>query len=336
MKVLQVIPGNSINGSLLYSNFIENEIEGLRREGVEIKKFFFISRKSIFGLLNSKSKLEKEINLYKPDLIHVHTGSTTSFLVAISRKKKIPWIVTFGGSELLGNHQPSIKWKVRDKISILLSRISAKLSNGIICVSKNLQAILPNSTLKKSIVIPRGIDIQHFKPINKLEARGLLKINPERQIVIFSLNRKEAVVKNKVLADQVISVLQQKYRIDVSLISLIGYSRDEILLLLNAADALLITSLHEGSPNIVKEAMACNLPVVSVNCGDVKERLKDVKNSFVHSYDVKSLSESLNDVLNSRTRSNGREILLNQRLDRQSISLQISKFYKEVIDKHKF
>src|SRR6185312_17084351 len=221
-----------------------------------------------------------KINFFKPDLIHVHTGSTTSFLVALARKKKVPWIITFGGSELLGNHQAGMKWKIRDKLSILLSMISARLSNGIICVSKNLQSVLPNSTLKKSIVIPRGVDIEQFKPINKLEARRVLKIDSHKIVVIFSLNRKDAVVKNKILADQVISELEEKYGIDVSFITLIDYSKNEILLLLNAADALLITSLHEGSPNIVKEAMACNLPVVSVNCGDVNERLKNVKNSF--------------------------------------------------------
>jgi len=39
------------------------------------------------------------------------------------------------------------------------------------------------------------------------------------------------------------------------------------------ADVLLNPSYHEGSPNVVKEAMACGLPVVAADCGDVRKRL---------------------------------------------------------------
>src|SRR5690606_31789373 len=92
-------------------------------------------------------------------------------------------------------------------------------------------------------------------------------------------------------------------------------SKEEVLNMLNGANALLVTSLHEGSPNIVKEAMACNLPIVSVNCGDVSERLNGVKNcSVVDKYDAELLANELNEILNRRERSNGREKLFEDRI----------------------
>jgi len=333
MRILQIIPGNIKNGAVVYSNFINNEILGLQSMGVDIEIFFFISRMSVSGFLKAKKNLEKLIESYKPDLIHVHTGSTTTFLVAVAKKRDIPWVITFGGSELLGNHKNGIKWWLRDLISVFLSKTSAVMCNGIICVSKNLQKALPRKSSKKSIILPRGVDITIFIPLDKTKAREELNINTNEIIVLFSLNRTSAQVKNKNLADKVVTLFETKYKIQINLISLIGYSEKEIVLLLNAADALLVTSLHEGSPNIVKEAMACNLPVVSVNCGDVNERLKNVKNSFVHTYDAELLCDSLYKVIKSGIRSNGREVLLNQKLDRQSISLEILKLYKAIIDK---
>lgn len=333
MKVLQVIPANLKENNIVYSNFIESEIEALETVGLEIKKLFFLSRKSIIDFLKEKKNLEKQIISFKPDLIHVHTGSTTTFLVALSKKRNIPWIITFGGSELLGNHHSGIKWWMRDTISIFLSKLSARMCNGIICVSKNLQETLPLSCRKKSIVLPRGADIGFYKPIDKTEARKILDLNPDEIIVLFSMNRSNAVVKNKKLAEEVIEYTHVKSGFNIKMITLIGYSKQQIVLLLNAADALIMTSLHEGSPNIVKEAMACNLPIVSVTCGDVEERLKNVRNSYVHSYDSNLLSDSLKKVLVKKERSNGREVLINQGLDSVRITAKIKNYYKYISDK---
>jgi glycosyltransferase involved in cell wall biosynthesis len=76
---------------------------------------------------------------------------------------------------------------------------------------------------------------------------------------------------------------------------------------MNAADVLLVTSFTEGSPTVVQEAMACNLPVVSVDVGDVRERLQGVAAcEVVVGRDPNELGNALAGVLLAAKRSDGR------------------------------
>src|SRR5262249_41791700 len=104
-------------------------------------------------------------------------------------------------------------------------------------------------------------------------------------------------------------------------------TRDEVRLMLNAADCLLVTSVHEGSPNVVKEAMACNLPVVSVKCGDVAERLRAVRPSAICDYDARKLAEALFQIVSTRARSNGRDELKSQGLTASVVAERLTQLY---------
>jgi glycosyltransferase involved in cell wall biosynthesis len=101
----------------------------------------------------------------------------------------------------------------------------------------------------------------------------------------------------------------------------------DVALRMNAADCLLVTSLHEGSPNIVKEAMACNLPVVTVPCGDVEERLTYVQPGCIVPYDVTQLATAIRQVLKRRKRSNGRDELVRQGLTTRVVATQLARIY---------
>src|SRR5262245_15872230 len=110
-------------------------------------------------------------------------------------------------------------------------------------------------------------------------------------------------------------------------------SSSDVRLMMNAADCLLVTSLHEGSPNIVKEAMACNLPVVSVPCGDVVERLQMTYPGGVAPYDVKTLAEKIDEVLKAGRRSNGRERLIEQGLTTPNVAKSLIQIYADAQQK---
>ena len=98
---------------------------------------------------------------------------------------------------------------------------------------------------------------------------------------------------------------------------------------MNACDALLLTSSHEGSPTVIKEALACQVPIVSTDVGDVSERLLGVDNCYVAgTNDVDSLAEKLYTVLqmNQRLRL-GRKLLAD--IERSSIAKKIAALYQE-------
>jgi glycosyltransferase involved in cell wall biosynthesis len=112
-----------------------------------------------------------------------------------------------------------------------------------------------------------------------------------------------------------------------------GVPHDRMPYLMNAADALIFTSLQEGSPNAVKEALACNLPVVSVPVGDVAERLRGVSNcELVQEDDPDALATALERVLQRGGRSDGRTAVAN--LDERVIAQRVINVYTRAVRGH--
>lgn len=105
----------------------------------------------------------------------------------------------------------------------------------------------------------------------------------------------------------------------------------KILFYYNAADVVLLTSLWEGSPNVIKESMACNRPIVSTNVGDVNMLLKHVESSFIVNPDSKMISEKINILLNNSKPSNGRMILRKLELDSEHIAIKLIMLYNNTI-----
>ena len=179
---------------------------------------------------------------------------------------------------------------------------------------------------KKYSLLPCGIDVDNFVLQNKLDARDALGWDADGKYVLFA-GAYDNAVKNAPLAQAAVQLLS-----DVHLVELKGYSRQEVATLFYAADALLLTSFTEGSPQVVKEAMACNCPVVTVDVGDVKERLERVYPSAVVERNPQTISDTLKSILEQGKRSNGREELLQQRLDNQNVAMKLISIYKRVIN----
>jgi glycosyltransferase involved in cell wall biosynthesis len=99
---------------------------------------------------------------------------------------------------------------------------------------------------------------------------------------------------------------------------------------MNACDVLLLTSLHEGSPNAVKEALACNLPVVSVDVGDVRERVDSVEGSVVCEDDrPDTIATALAEVLSRSGRVDSRSAV--SHLDERVLTRRVISVYRQAI-----
>lgn len=272
--------------------YIQQQVESVRNYGI-IPEYFLIEKKGFHGYLQYVPGFIRKIKKFNPDLIHAHYG--LSGLLA-NLQRKVPVITTFHGSDI---NNP----KVRQ-----LSKIAMVLSAHPVFVSSNLANLA--SAKNNYTILSCGIDLNTFFPMDKTEARKRSGFDVRDKIVLFagSFSNK---VKNYPLAKQAVKHLDQS----IILLELKGYTQSEVNLLLNACDAALLTSFSEGSPNFIKEAMACNCPIVATDVGDIKEITGGIPGTCICNFSAREISEKLAGVLSSDARTNGREKILHLDMD---------------------
>jgi teichuronic acid biosynthesis glycosyltransferase TuaC len=318
IRVLAIIPQPSSKGSFI---FVERQIASLENAGVVCQSFMLASRSSPRALLVAWHQLPKAIRSFQPHLVHAHYGTMTAFLTILSTT--LPVIITYRGSDLNPNRDQG--W-LRRAMGLLLSQIAALRAARIICVSNHLKDRLWWRRGRVS-VIPSGVDTTIFYPRCRNEVRAELGWGRDERVVLF--NAAPPLSKRLDLARSAVEVAQ----------SLCGAIRfvvldgtippDLIPILMNAADCLLLTSDWEGSPNVVKEALACNLPVISVDVGDVRERLLGVQPSLIVSRDAQEIGKGLAGVLKQSQRSNGRQLI--SHLSSEAIASRIVSAYRTAL-----
>ena len=152
--------------------------------------------------------------------------------------------------------------------------------------------------------MPTGVDSSVFYPSPKAKARAELGWGMNERVILFNAGG-NPVVKRLKLARAASELVKDQCDSARLLILDGGVPPARVPLYMNASDCLLVTSLFEGSPTIVQEAMACNLPVVSVDVGDVKERLQGVEPSRIVSAEPTQIAQALAEILANPVRSNG-------------------------------
>lgn len=285
------------------SPFIQDQTRAISQKGVEID-FFLIKGRGFMGYIKNLLSFYKKINTSKPDIIHAHYGLSGLFACL---QFKVPVITTFHGSDVnLDKIRPF------SKVALLLSKYSIFVSEKL---AKKAKA------KKNYSIIPCGVDFDLYFPIEKNLARQKLGFKENEIFVLFSSSF-DYYEKNYPLAKKAIDILDE----NVNLIELKGYSREEVNLLLNACDVALMTSIFEGSPQFIKEAMASNCPIVSTDVGDVKSVIKETIGCYITSYDAKDVALHLKKALDFNGKTNGRENI--RPLKSNFISNRIIEIYK--------
>jgi glycosyltransferase involved in cell wall biosynthesis len=257
------------------------------------------------------------------DLIHAHYG----YCGWISRLQvRRPVVVSFMGSDLLGVVGRSGRISTSSRVVVTIDRQIARLADAVIVKSQQMADILRPVPAH---VIPNGVDLDLFQPIDREAARAHLGWDNRRR-VLFPGN---PVKSNKgfPLAQATTKVAEDALDEPVEIVPLSGVAPAEVPFYVNGCDALLMCSHTEGSPNAVKEAMACNLPVVSVAVGDVQELLADVDHSAVCARDPAALGAELARVLAGSPRTNGREVIKARALDLPSVARRVVAVYRDVL-----
>ena len=336
MKVFVIQSGQyDSDGTARFSITSQRQINSLKEKGLDVAIGLVTSRTSFKGIKENIQRIRQEIRNYNPDVVHAHYGSVVGFVARKAVANAFPFVTSFCGDDLLGTPNPGITWRFRESISRFLSLQVAKKSTTLIVKSKNLALGLPNKFRSKATIIPNGVDHNFFDPIEKTAARKTLNWNGEPVIFFNGSSGSNAPVKNLPLAKATIEKLQQHYpKARLEMVS--NVSPEELKLRMCASECVLVTSLHEGSPNIVKEALACNIPIVSVDCGDVVERLHTVNKGGVFPYNAVELAKGIKQVIEDQNQFNGRALFINQGLPETQIAEQIIQVYKQAIQSFSF
>lgn len=329
LKGVKYIKCKTLNHGIQYFNEkqIINNIqtrESIEKCGLDVEYYFHTDRKSILGLLQSSYRIRQLINEIKPDLTHVYWGGISGLLVALFARGKI--LVSFLGSDLYGSYTKNGRRKLSSKIQTYSSLLTPFFVNGIIVMSNGMKDYNYPFFRNKIYVQPEGVSLEKFNDINKIDARTKIKWKLDKFIIIFFFEGQ--AVKNFNLAKEAFDILKNKInKVEFKIIN--GISHDELMLVYNAADLLLMTSLHEGSNNSIKEAMACNLPIISVRCGDAEERISDVNNCFICDYSVEDIVKAILQVYQNNKKTNGRDFISS--LSLENCAKNTIDIYKNII-----
>jgi glycosyltransferase involved in cell wall biosynthesis len=270
-----------------YGTFIKTQADSLERIGVELDVLPIRGYASKRAYADAVGELRRMTRRRDYDVVHAHYGHAG---VVARTQRRAPLVVSYCGDDVLGTPDGNGGLTPRSRAEAAVFRRLAHVADATITKSEEMERALPPSRRARNHVIPNGVDVERFAPRPRDEARRELGWDGE-PIALF-VGDPGIPRKNHELAAAATEHASRELgglRLQVAQ----GFTPDQVPTLMSAADALLMTSLWEGSPNVVKEAMAAELPVVAVPAGDVEERLRGVDGCFVRPYDAAALGEAL-------------------------------------------
>jgi teichuronic acid biosynthesis glycosyltransferase TuaC len=302
--------------------YLVRQAEHLRAAGVEVT--VFVAGKTGPRPLRWARQLRRLAALARSggfDLAHAQTGPAGVAALLTG----LPLVVTFRGSDVLGTVGRGGRYTLKGRLLQSASRAVARRARAVVVVAPHLAAALRGGPAP--VVVPSGVDLAAFAPVPRGEARRRLGLEPDARLVLFG-GRPANPVKRWDLARRAVRLLPEG--LAAELVPLDGVAHADVPLWMSACDALLLTSRHEGSPNVVKEALACNLPVVAVNVGDVAERLRGVEGCAVAASDRPAdLAAALERVLASGARAAGRQAVAE--LDERLLTARVLDVYRQAL-----
>ena len=303
MKVLIVASYNKNR----FAPFIVEQANALVELGCEVE-YFGIVGKGIKGYLKAYKGLVKKIKEFKPDIVHAHYG--LSGLMA-NLQRSVPVVTTYHGSDI---NLPTV---------LKLSKIAMRLSAFNIFVSqRNVDIAKPK---KNFLLLPCGVNLPEYNEENVIAIKKQLNWQDSKKYILFA-GAFDNRVKNAPLAIESVGLLE-----NVEIVELKGYTREQVTALFYAVDAFLMTSFTEGSPQVVKEAMACGCPIVSVDVGDVAERIEGLKGCYIAERNPQDIADKLNQTFSLSSRTKGRERIVELGLTNDLVAKKLVEIYKGIV-----
>jgi len=304
-----------------FGSFVQAQMESLRPLGVEFDVLFINGRESKWNYLRGIRELRRRLRAKRYDLIHAHFG--LSGWVARCQFQA-PVVVSFMGDDVLGRPKRSGRITLYGRFLQASSFALARLVAAVIVKSREMKSRL---RLPSARIIPNGVDVDLFRPMDQQEARRTLGLDANKKFVLFPYDPAEERKRFDLIEAAVAQARQEVPQLEI--LPARGVPRERMPLYMNAADVLVLASIFEGSPNAVKEAMATNLPVVTVDVGDAAELIGPTEGCFLVPRAADALAAEIVEVCRRDKRTNGREWIA--RLSMENVAKQIVEVYASVV-----
>ena len=298
--------------------FVTEQGESLRKAGCEVEYFLVKG-----NYVKAVGALKKKIHEYKPDIVHAHFGLSA---ITAELQNLVPVVTTFHNGETLN-------WHVN-----LLSSLFSLRAKHVIYVAQHVRD-LSYFKAKNYSIIPCGVPMDQCAVMDKAEARKQLGWKADKKYILFGGAFENKRKNYELLRDAVAHIGG-----DIEIVEMKGLSRKDCVLRMNACDLFALPSHSEGSPQALKEAMACNCPCLATDIADVKYLFGDEPGHFIlrnprktHERwdgDEKSLDEMvelLKEALAFEGRTNGRKRILELELSNEQVAARIVKIYENIL-----
>ncbi len=312
MKILLVHSGNAVGGDSSKYTFVREQGEALQQLGCEVE-YYAVVGKGMKGYLRNVKPLRKKIQEFQPDVVHAHFG-LCGMVAVLAARKKVPVVITCHNGETLTQY------------GNIITSFALRYADYTICVAQHIYDKLYLKP-KQYCIQPCGIDLKDLPLMDKQVAMKEMGL-PEGKVNILFGGSFTNARKNAPLAKAAIALLQ---RDDINLIEMKGFNRFQVAMLLNGCDMLLLPTKSEGSPQVLKEAMACNCPVVATDVADIAFLLEGVTNSYVTTFDPKDVADKIQRVIDCGERTNGRERIEELKLDNPQVAETILGIYQSIL-----
>lgn len=331
MKVLVVTNMYPTSQNPFYGIFVKEQVESLRKQGISLDVLFIDGKESRLNYFGSVPKLLRKLRSADYDIIHAH-HTYCIYPLSIARaltRAKFPCVLTLHEGEI---HKP---WKsiprdadIVKKCVYLksLKKIAMKNVDLVITVEEKLTEKLGFAGKVK--VLPCGVDMDLFKPRTKASCRKKLGLTEDKRIVLFPATPRKENQKGFEIVQEAMKYVSAK---DLSLIGGGNIPHEDMPYYMCAADVIVQASIFEASPMVIKEAMACNIPVVSTNVGDVEKVIGDSEGHYVCKREARDVAENIERALRFNGRTKGRDRILALGLGLDQISREIRRIYEESV-----
>jgi teichuronic acid biosynthesis glycosyltransferase TuaC len=292
-----------------FGTFVQDQVEALRKEGVDIDVFLVNGRKNKINYVWGIFRFWAKILTHRYDLIHAHY-----FYSGIIGRIQylLPVVLTHHGPEVF------MTWERYP------ARMITPFMDKIILVSPEQKRRMG---CERAVIIPCGVNFEQFKPVPRDEARRQLNLPLDKKLVLWAGEYFRPIKRYDIVKAAIAKAKEKDPSIELVLLS--GRPHDAVPLYMNACDCLLLVSDGEGSPMVIKEAMTCNLPIVAFPTGDVADVVEGTEGCYLCTQDIDNVAEKLCLALKTPRRSNGRERV--SYMEKGNIARKIIGVYQDLL-----